>query len=106
MSKTGYVYILASRKNGTLYTGVTSDLVKRIAQHKDGTFEGFTEDKNVKTLVYFEVLSAMPCLRQTSAVRIPASCSLIILMICSSENLVFFIVHLLVTDSTINWTYL
>jgi putative endonuclease len=56
MSKTGYVYILASRKHGTLYTGVTSDLVKRIAQHIEGTFEGFTKDRGVKILVYFEIL--------------------------------------------------
>ena len=55
MSKVGYLYILASRKNGTLYIGVTSDLVKRVAEHREGTTEGFTREHGVKTLVYFEV---------------------------------------------------
>lgn len=48
------VYILASQKNGTLYTGVTSNLIQRIAQHRDGTFGGFTSQYNVRTLVWFE----------------------------------------------------
>lgn len=52
--KTYYVYILASQRNGTLYTGVTSDLVTRIHQHKEGVVEGFTKKYGVKTLVYFE----------------------------------------------------
>jgi len=50
-----YVYILASRINGTLYIGVTSDLVKRVYQHKEKTFEGFTSKYNVNRLVYFEI---------------------------------------------------
>ena len=50
-----YVYILASRKNGTLYTGVTSDLVKRIYQHKEKLLGGFTAEYNVNLLVYYEV---------------------------------------------------
>jgi putative endonuclease len=48
------VYLLASRRNGTLYVGVTSNLVQRIAQHRDGTFGGFTADHDVKRLVWFE----------------------------------------------------
>ena len=52
---TGYVYILASKKNGTLYTGVTSDLIKRVYQHKNKEIEGFTSKYNVTQLVYFEV---------------------------------------------------
>jgi putative endonuclease len=48
------VYILASKKNGTLYIGVTSDLVKRIWQHKNHVVSGFTEDYDVNVLVYFE----------------------------------------------------
>jgi putative endonuclease len=48
------VYILASKKNGTLYIGVTSDLVKRIWQHKNKIVSGFTDDYEVNTLVYFE----------------------------------------------------
>jgi putative endonuclease len=50
-----YVYILASRKNGTLYVGVTSDLIKRIYEHKQNFIEGFTNKYNVHALVYYEV---------------------------------------------------
>jgi len=49
-----YVYILSNKKNGTLYVGVTSDLIKRIYQHKDGSIEGFTKKYDLKRLVYFE----------------------------------------------------
>ncbi len=49
-----YVYILASRRNGTLYIGVTSDLVKRIFEHKAGLVPGFTKRYGVKLLVYYE----------------------------------------------------
>ena len=52
--KSYYVYILASGKYGTLYTGVTDDLIRRIDQHKKGTNEGFTKKYNVDQLVYFE----------------------------------------------------
>ncbi|SHG09709.1 putative endonuclease [Desulfacinum infernum DSM 9756] len=55
MTKQFYVYILASRKNGTLYVGVTSDLKKRVWEHKSGLVEGFTKKYGVKDLVYFEV---------------------------------------------------
>ena len=48
------VYILASRRNGTLYTGVTSNLVQRIWQHKNDVVEGFTKKYGVHTLVWFE----------------------------------------------------
>ncbi|HEY8604801.1 GIY-YIG nuclease family protein [Tsuneonella suprasediminis] len=48
------VYIIASHRNGTLYTGVTSDLVKRIWQHREGTIEGFTQCYGCKRLVWFE----------------------------------------------------
>ena len=54
MAKQFYVYILASKRNGTLYTGVTSDLVKRVWQHKNGSVGGFTRKYDVKTLVYYE----------------------------------------------------
>ena len=50
-----YVYIMASRKNGTIYIGVTSDLVKRVWQHKNHILEGFTKAYNVDKLVYYEV---------------------------------------------------
>ena len=54
MEKGGFVYIVASGRNGTLYIGVTSDLPVRIAQHKDGTFSGFTAKYGCKMLVWFE----------------------------------------------------
>ena len=50
-----YVYILASKRNGTIYLGVTSDLVKRVWEHKSGWVEGFTKKYGVKMLVYYEI---------------------------------------------------
>ncbi len=50
-----YVYILASRRNGTLYIGVTTDLVRRVGEHREGVAEGFTKRYGVKTLVHFDV---------------------------------------------------
>ncbi len=55
MTKQPAVYILASRRNGTLYTGVTGDLVKRVWEHRSGLVEGFTKRYGVHRLVYFEV---------------------------------------------------
>jgi putative endonuclease len=52
-------YILASQKNGTLYVGVTSDLVKRVWQHKSDLAEGFTREHQVHTLVWYEVHETM-----------------------------------------------
>ena len=49
------VYILASRRNGTLYTGVTSDLVKRVWEHRNNRIEGLTKRHGVHSLVYFEL---------------------------------------------------
>ncbi len=54
MTKKTYVYILASKKNGTLYIGVTSDLIKRIYEHKHDLVDGFTKRYRVHDLVYFE----------------------------------------------------
>ncbi len=51
----GYVYILASKPNGTLYIGVTSNLIQRVSQHREGTYDGFTKEYDVKSLVYYEV---------------------------------------------------
>ncbi len=50
----GYFYILASKRNGTLYCGVTNDLVRRVSEHKSGAVKGFTAQYNVKLLVYYE----------------------------------------------------
>ena len=49
-----FVYILSSKKNGTLYVGVTDDLVRRVYEHKTGVSEGFTKKYNVKNLVWYE----------------------------------------------------
>jgi putative endonuclease len=49
-----WVYILASKPNGVLYIGVTSDLIKRVYQHREKSVEGFTKEYHVSTLVYFE----------------------------------------------------
>lgn len=54
MPKRGYVYILASKRNGTLYTGVTSDLVRRVWEHKQDKVDGFTKRYGVHRLVYYE----------------------------------------------------
>ena len=53
------VYILASRMHGTLYIGVTSDLIQRVWQHKNHIAEGFTQKYQVHMLVYFELHSSM-----------------------------------------------
>ena len=55
MSKTYYVYILASKRNGTLYIGVTNDLARRAWEHRAGLLPGFTKKYGVKILVYYEV---------------------------------------------------
>ncbi len=54
MSNKYYVYILASKKNGTLYIGVTNDLSRRIYEHKEGLIDGFTKKYKVKNLVWYE----------------------------------------------------
>ena len=53
MTKAAYVYILASKKNGTLYTGVTNNLECRMYQHKYHLLDGFTDKYNVTRLVWF-----------------------------------------------------
>ena len=55
MEKQFYLYILASKRNGTLYLGVTSDIVKRVWQHKNGLTQGFTKKYGIKNLVYYEI---------------------------------------------------
>jgi putative endonuclease len=54
MTRSYFVYILASRRNGTLYIGVTSDLIRRISEHKGKFVAGFTRKYGVDKLVYFE----------------------------------------------------
>jgi len=60
MAKQPAVYILASRRNGTIYTGVTSDLRKRVWEHKNNLADGFTKKYGVHSLVYFELHDEMP----------------------------------------------
>jgi len=53
------VYILANKRNGTLYTGVTSNLAKRIYEHKNNVIKGFTSRYKIHQLVYYEVFGSM-----------------------------------------------
>src|SRR5579863_4156060 len=50
----GYVYVMASAPNGTLYVGMTNDLVRRVYEHRNGLIAGFSKRYSVKHLVYFE----------------------------------------------------
>jgi len=54
MDKAFYVYMLANRRNGTLYAGVTSNLVQRAWQHREGVVSGFSKEDAVKLLVWYE----------------------------------------------------
>jgi putative endonuclease len=59
MDRQPAVYILANKRNGTLYVGVTSDLIKRIWQHKNDVVKGFTERYSVHQLVWYELHETM-----------------------------------------------
>ena len=50
-----YVYMVTSQRNGTIYTGVTSNLMRRVWEHREGVLDGFTKDYGVKRLVWYEV---------------------------------------------------
>ena len=54
MEASFFVYILASKRNGTLYVGVTNNLVRRVYEHREGLADGFSKRYGIKTLVYFE----------------------------------------------------
>ena len=56
----GWVYILASKPHGTLYVGVTNDLLRRVHEHREGVLPGFTKTYGVKTLVHFEEFGTVP----------------------------------------------
>ncbi|MDP1027377.1 GIY-YIG nuclease family protein [Sphingomonas sp. KR1UV-12] len=59
MERSGFVYIMASRVNGTIYIGVTSDLAARAYQHRNGMVEGFTRKHGCTLLVWYEVHDAL-----------------------------------------------
>jgi len=59
MERQPSVYILASKRNGTLYTGVTSNLVKRVWEHKNNVVKGFTQKHGVHNLVWYELHETM-----------------------------------------------
>ncbi len=59
MERSGYVYLLTNRTNSVLYTGVTSDLKKRVYEHKNKLVDGFTKKYKVTKLVYCEVFDAI-----------------------------------------------
>ena len=64
------VYLLASRRNGTLYVGVTSDLVKRVWEHKEDLADGFTKRYAVHTLVWYELHESMEAaIRREKAIK-------------------------------------
>jgi len=69
----GWVYILASQRNGTLYTGVSNDLIGRVAAHKDGVGSAFTRKYGVTLLVWFELHPRIEAAiqRETSIKRWP-----------------------------------
>ena len=56
----GWLYILANRPGGTLYVGVTNDLIRRVSEHREGASEGFTKRYDVKRLVYYEQHDTVP----------------------------------------------
>ena len=63
MEKAGYVYIMASQRNGTIYIGVTSDLPKRVSEHREGAMRGFTRKYECKLLVWFQAFDSLDSAR-------------------------------------------
>ena len=65
-----YVYILCSKRNGTLYVGVTSDLIKRVYEHKNNLVIGFTQKYNIHRLVWYEMHeSAGPAIKREKQIK-------------------------------------
>ena len=70
MNKQPCVYLLASKRNGTLYVGVTSDLIKRVWEHKNHVVDGFTKQHGVDKLVWYEVHETMEsAIRREKAIK-------------------------------------
>ena len=63
MERAGYVYIMASKRNGTIYIGVTSDLPKRVSEHRNGAIGGFTRKYGCKLLVWFQAFDSLEAAR-------------------------------------------
>ncbi|MDQ1229550.1 GIY-YIG nuclease family protein [Sphingomonas sp. SORGH_AS_0879] len=64
MERPGYVYIMASDRNGTIYLGVTSNLAQRVLQHREGVVDGFTRKHRCHRLVWFEAHESIESARQ------------------------------------------
>ena len=71
MEKDFYVYMMTSKRNGTLYIGITSNLIKRVYEHKNNLVEGFTRQYGVHLLVYYEKhLSAESAIRREKRLKL------------------------------------
>ena len=64
MTTPGFVYIMASQRNGTIYIGVTSDLAKRVSEHREGIVSGFTKKHRCRLLVWYEAHDSIEAARQ------------------------------------------
>ncbi len=64
MGDQGFVYMMASRRNGTIYIGVTGDLLKRVWEHRNGAVEGFTKKYGCKILVWYQPFDSLETARQ------------------------------------------
>ncbi len=75
MNDAFYVYIMASKRNGTIYIGITNNLARRVYEHREGLVKGFTSRYGVKTLVYYEVFESVSLAiqRETSLKRWPVA---------------------------------
>ncbi len=85
--KAYYVYILASKYNGTLYIGVTSDIIKRVWEHKNKIIKGFTAKYFVDKLVYFEQYTeALEAIKREKRLKEwPRKCKLDLINKCNAE---------------------
>lgn len=70
MEKNFFVYLVADKPYGTLYVGVTNDLARRIWEHREGLYKGFTKKYGLRLLVYYEVYpTAMDAIRREKAIK-------------------------------------
>lgn len=73
MERQFYIYIMANKRNGTIYIGVTNDLARRVYEHREGLAKGFTSRYGLKSIVYYEVFDSVSLAiqRETSLKRWP-----------------------------------